>query len=102
MEGARAEADVCVTGECSRQNLRSTMMPRSKSNPETIAQRRAAVAKCTSTTNWSDCFVNADEFPQIVAVEDRAKYQWPAPPDLNENQLRMVGWTESELRSLHA
>ena len=78
------------------------MMPRAKSNPETIEQRKSAVANCTSTTNWSDCFVNADEFPQIVAVEDRAKYQWPTPPTLNDNQLRMVGWTEDELQRQRA
>ena len=73
------------------------MMPRSKSNPEVIAQRKAAVDNCTSTTNWSDRFINADEFPQILAVDDRAKYQWPKPPELNRNQLKLVGWTEEEL-----
>ena len=73
------------------------MMPRAKSNPEVIAARKAAVAKCTSTTNWSDRFINADEFPQILAVPDREKYKWPAPPELNANQLKLVGWEESEL-----
>lgn len=32
------------------------MMPRSRSNPKTIARRQAAVETRTSTTNWSDCF----------------------------------------------
>ena len=75
------------------------MMPRAKSNDEVIAQRKAAIADRTSTTNWSDRFINADEFPQILAVEDRAKYHWPDPPELNHNQLKLVGWTEEELRT---
>ena len=76
------------------------MMPRSKSNPEVIAKRKLAVEALTSTTNWSDRFINADEFPQITAVEDRDKYVWPPVPKLNENQLRMVGWTNEEISRL--
>ena len=73
------------------------MMPRSKSNSETIAQRKTAVTQLTSTTNWSDRFINADEFPQITAVADRERYRLPKPPQLNESQLKLVGWTETEL-----
>tara|TARA_B100000405_G_scaffold302736_1_gene266862 strand:- start:1958 stop:2188 length:231 start_codon:yes stop_codon:yes gene_type:complete len=73
------------------------MMPRSKSNAEVIELRKAAVESRTSTTNWSDRFINADEFPQITAVEDREKYNWPPIPQLSHSQLRMVGWTEEEL-----
>ena len=76
------------------------MMPTSKSNPAVIAKRKAAVETLTSTTNWSDRFINADEFPQITAVEDRDKYTWPPVPILNENQLRMVGWTDEEISKL--
>ncbi len=73
------------------------MMPRAASNAEVIAQRKAAVATRTSTTNWSDRFINADEFPQIVAVPDRDRYRWPDVPQLNHRQLQLVGWTEEEL-----
>ena len=73
------------------------MMPRSKSTPEVIEQRKAAVTNRTSTTNWSDRFINADKFPQIVAVEDKDKYQWPPVPELNANQRRLVGFAESEI-----
>ena len=76
------------------------MMPRSKSNPDVIARRKAAVATRTSTTNWSDRFINADKFPQIAAVEDSDKYAWPPEPQLNHNQMRLVGWSEEELAGL--
>ena len=68
------------------------MMPKSKSNEEVISKRKQAVEDRTSTTNWSDRFINADEFPQILSVEDRAKYKWPAKPQLNEKQRKLVGW----------
>ncbi len=68
------------------------MMPRAKSNAGVIEERKQAVNHCTSTTNWSDRFINADKFPQILAVEDRDKYQWPRPPELNANQKKLVGW----------
>jgi len=75
------------------------MMPRSKSNGEVIALRKEAIAKRTSTTNWSDRFINADKFPQILQVEDRDKYHWPPEPKLNAYQLKMVGWTDEELKA---
>lgn len=73
------------------------MMPRSRSNEAVISRRKAAVAKKTSTTNWSDRFINADQFPQITAVANRQRYTWPAVPALNDTQLKLVGWTEAEL-----
>ena len=76
------------------------MMPRIKSNQEVIEQRKAAVQTRTSTTNWSDRFINADEFPQITAVKDKEKYQWPAVPKLNHRQLKLVGWSDEELAHL--
>jgi hypothetical protein len=45
-------------------------MPRARSNPEVIAQRKDAVQNRTSTTNWSDRFINADQFPQVLAAPD--------------------------------
>lgn len=73
------------------------MMPRAKSNPAVIEKRKQAVAKVTSTTNWSDRFIDADAFPNILADPQRDIYQWPDVPELNTNQLRMVGWTAEEL-----
>ena len=72
------------------------MMPRSKSNPTVIARRKTAVENVTSTTNWSDVFVNADKFPDLVSV-DPSKYARPPTPVLNPSQLKLVGWTEDEI-----
>jgi hypothetical protein len=72
------------------------MMPRSKSNPTVISRRKAAVENMTSTTNWSDVFVNADKFPDLISV-DPAKYARPPAPVLNQSQLKLVGWTEDEI-----
>jgi hypothetical protein len=76
------------------------MMPRSKSNAKVIDKRKHAVETRTSTTNWSDRFIDADAFPNILAALQRDSYQWPKVPTLNANQLKMVGWTEQELASL--
>ncbi|MFP6806112.1 MAG: phytanoyl-CoA dioxygenase family protein [Pseudomonadales bacterium] len=77
------------------------MMPRAKSNAEVISRRKAAIEKGTSTTNWSDIFVNADKFPDIVAV-DPGKYKRPSIPVLNRSQLKLVGWTDEELNLVQA
>ena len=74
------------------------MMPRSKSNPGVIARRKAAVGSMTSTTNWSDVFVNADKFPDLISV-DPSKYARPPTPVLNHSQLKLVGWTEEEIKT---
>lgn len=73
------------------------MMPRAKSNAKVIEMRKQAVEKVVSTTNWSDRFIDADAFPNILQDPQRDKYQWPSAPALNANQLRMVGWTEQDL-----
>ena len=67
------------------------MMPRAHSNPEVIAQRRAAVENRTSTTNWSDRWINADEFPMVLKEGDPAKYVLPPVPELDEYQRSLVG-----------
>ena len=67
------------------------MMPKEKSNPSVIKQRREAVEKVISTTNWSDKFRNADEFPIILEADDRDKYKWPAKPELSDYQKDLVG-----------
>ena len=76
------------------------MMPRSKSNAKTIELRKQAVEKRTSTTNWSDCFVDADKFPEIVNAPNHDQYQWPPVPKLNPRQLQMVGYTADEIANL--
>ena len=67
------------------------MMPKEKSNPSVIKQRREAVEKVISTTNWSDKFRNADEFPIILEADDRDKYKWPTKPELSDYQKDLVG-----------
>lgn len=80
--------------ETSAQLLRAVslvcFMPRAKSNPEVIAQRKAAVVDRTSTTNWSDRFINADQFPQVLAAADPG-YELPPVPDLDDYQRALVG-----------
>jgi hypothetical protein len=67
------------------------MMPRSRSNERVIAKRRAAVESRTSTTNWSDRFINADRFPDVVARSKDAAYQLPPVPELTTEQRALVG-----------
>ena len=67
------------------------MMPKSRSNDEVIAHRRAAVESLTSTTNWSDRWVNADKFPMVLSEGDPTKYRLPPVPQLNEYQRALVG-----------
>lgn len=66
------------------------MMPRSRSNPEVIERRRAAVLDRTSTTNWSDCFINADRFPNVMAA-DTDHFTLPPVPELTKEQQALVG-----------
>ena len=67
------------------------MMPKEKSNSEVIKRRREAVKKVISTTNWSDKFRNADEFPIILEANERGKYKWPDKPNLSAYQKDLVG-----------
>jgi hypothetical protein len=67
------------------------MMPKSKSNDKVIAKRRAAVENLISTTNWSDRFINADEFPNVVEASKLRKFQLPPVPRLNKSQMALVG-----------
>jgi len=67
------------------------MMPRSRSNDRVIAKRRAALETRTSTTNWSDRFINADRFPDVLARSKDARYQLPERPMLTTEQAALVG-----------
>jgi hypothetical protein len=49
------------------------------------------VERVISTTNWSDTFRNADEFPVILEAKDREKYKWPPKPKLTDYQKDLVG-----------
>jgi hypothetical protein len=67
------------------------MMPRSRSNGEVIAQRRAAVTARISTTNWSDRFISTDEYAVMLNADDLRKYRLPPIPQLNQLQRALVG-----------
>lgn len=66
------------------------MMPKYLSDESVLEKRREAVDKLISTTNWTNSFRNADEFPLILEAEDRAKYRWPKKPILNEYQKSLI------------
>jgi hypothetical protein len=68
------------------------MMPRRLTPPEVLEKRKAAVERVTSTTNWTDRFINADRFPQILAEPHPERFKRPAPPVLNAYQRRLVGY----------
>ena len=76
------------------------MMPRSKSNAKVIERRKKALQDGTSTTNWSDRFINADHFPDVIDVAQSDRFQWPQIPKLNAHQLTLVGFTEKEITTL--
>lgn len=67
------------------------MMPRARSNEDVIARRQAAVTTRTSTTNWSDRFIDADRFPQVLAADDGTRYTLPPVPELDDYQRALVG-----------
>ena len=66
------------------------MMPKYLTSEDVLEQRREAVDKLISTTNWTNSFRNADEFPLILEAEDRDKYTWPKKPILNEYQKSLI------------
>jgi len=68
------------------------MMPRRLSSPQVLEQRQKAVARVTSTTNWTDRFINADKFPQILAEPRPERFRRPPPPQLDEYQRRLAGF----------
>ena len=41
-----------------------------------------------------------EEYLKSITVEDSDKYAWPPEPQLNHNQMRLVGWSEEELAGL--
>ena len=79
-----------VTNELLRAVSLICMMPKVRSNEVVIEHRRDAVATRTSTTNWSDVWVNADKFPEVAAV-DPDKFRLPPVPELTDYQRALVG-----------
>jgi hypothetical protein len=66
------------------------MMPKSRSNERVIERRRRAIDERGSTTNWSDIYVDADRFPDVIAA-DTDRYTLPPVPDLSAEQQALVG-----------
>lgn len=66
------------------------MMPRARAAPGVIADRRAALATRTSTTNWCDRFFSTDGYPEMQAA-DIDRYQLPPVPQLTAYQQTLVG-----------
>lgn len=66
------------------------MMPKNLSSEDILEQRREAVEKLISTTNWTNSFRNADEFPLILEAKDRDKYKWPKKPKLSDYQKSLI------------
>ena len=66
------------------------MMPKYLTSEDVLEQRREAVDKLISTTNWTNSFRNADEFPLILEAKDREKYTWPKKPTLSEYQKSLI------------
>merc|ERR1712216_1077054 len=76
------------------------MMPRKLTPPDVMEWRKhEALPQRIGTTNWTDRIVNADEFPNIKAVEarDAERGVRKAPlPHLSKYQLRLVGFKDNE------
>jgi hypothetical protein len=68
------------------------MMPRRLTSSEVLDQRKRAVERVISTTNWTDRFINADKFPQITSAPNPERYRRPDPPALNDYQRALVGY----------
>ena len=66
------------------------MMPKHLSSEDVLIKRREAVEKLISTTNWTNSFRNADEFPLILQAENREKYKWPQKPVLSDYQKSLI------------
>ena len=67
------------------------MMPKSQASDDVLAQRRAAVPRLTSTTNWSDRFYNTDTYPEMQRADDLGRFQLPPVPQLTAQQQALVG-----------
>ncbi|MEM7096028.1 MAG: phytanoyl-CoA dioxygenase family protein [Actinomycetota bacterium] len=89
--GLEPATDAGATQELVRAASLVCMMPRARSNDRVIERRRGALEARTSTTNWSDRFIDADQFPQVLAADDGTKYTLPPVPELDDYQRSLVG-----------
>jgi len=83
------------------------MMPRSLCPEEVMEIRKRAPLERKSTTNWSDRWIPLDESDAILAHKDMEKYPDTEgykyaildPPRLTPYQLKLVGFTDEEIRN---
>lgn len=75
------------------------MMPRALTPANVLDSRKAAVPQLQSSTNWTDRWVTTDDYPQLAETRkrDAARLRRVAVPDLDEYQLKLVGYTDEEL-----
>ncbi len=66
------------------------MMPKKLTPEKVLGQRQRAVENVVSTTNWTDRFINADRFPQLLAAPNPERYTRPPAPKLNEAQQKLA------------
>ena len=66
------------------------MMPKELSSKEILEKRIHAAENLVSTTNWTNDFRNADEFPIILEAENRDQYKWPKKPNLSDYQKELI------------
>lgn len=75
------------------------MMPRELTPADVLERRKEAVRRLHGTTNWTDRWVNADDFPlvaQNASRDEKRGIRKPKAPSLSAAQLRLVGYTEEE------
>merc|ERR1711924_280301 len=81
-----------------------TMTPATKASAEVLQQRKLAVCAGLTTTHWPHRFMDAEEHnhENWMAMGDEYKqhFRFPQPPALSAAELRLVGYSESELLQL--
>lgn len=78
------------------------MMPRDKTSAAVLEQRKSAPTGLISTTNWTDRFVDTDRNYPPLSSGKRSRYTLPKAPVLDAQQLRLVGFTDDEIRKTTA
>lgn len=66
------------------------MMPKRLTSEKVLEQRKRAVDRVISTTNWTDRFINADKFPQLMADPNPERFKRPDPPALSDYQRSLA------------
>lgn len=76
------------------------MMPRELTPADVLDSRKAAVTRLQSSTHWTDRWMSTDKHPKLVAARERDAargFRTIASPDLDTQQLKLVGYTDEEL-----